>query len=83
MKNLIEYYYNINIYNLRTYGEDYLFNSNNGFYLFYRLQNSDNIEIMKYILNNFKSIYMHSPVTNKDNQLVTYDGEYYRILFFY
>ena len=82
MKKLIEFYYNLNIDSLRTYGEEYLFNSNNKLYLFYKLRDFDSVENMKYILNNYNNIYMHKPIFNKENQLTTYDGEGYRILFF-
>lgn len=81
MKNLIEYYYNLNIYNLRTSNDDFLFNSHNKLYLFYKIRNADNVKNMTYILNNFGTIYMHSPIFNKESQLITYDGENYRILF--
>ena len=81
MKNLIDYYYNLNIYNLRAYEKNYLFNSNNNLYLLYKVNKTDDINYMKYILDNYKNIYMHIPILNKEADLLTFDGNYYWILF--
>ena len=81
MKNLIEYYYGLNIENLRTYGEEYLFNSNKKLYLFYNIKNTDNVENMLNVLKMYKNRYFHTPILNKERKIITYDGEGYRILF--
>lgn len=81
MKNLINYYYGFDLIHLRNVDNNYYFSYKNNNYCFYRVVNNE----FKYELNLLNKLkgnpYIHTVVLNKENQILTYDGKFYYILF--
>ena len=75
MKNIINYYYNFDITELRNINNDYVFKNNGKSYLFCRIDNEFNyreFELLLSEINKFKVF--HTVVANRNNMLYTFDG---------
>lgn len=75
MKNIINYYYNFDITELRNINNDYVFKNNGKSYLFCRIDDEFNyrdFELLLSEINKFKVF--HTVVANRNNMLYTFDG---------
>lgn len=81
MKNIINYYYLLDCSELRMLEKNYIFSSNNQIFIFYSVEDVD-IQNISFILNKIQYIpYIHTPIYNKDKQLITLVGNNKYILF--
>ena len=81
MKNLIEYYYSLEVSNLRKYGNDYVFNYNNRMFIFYSIKENMNIDFSYNLYkNHMNNGIFHSFIFNIDKKLLTFDGSRDRVL---
>ena len=82
MDNLINYYYGFNVFNLRRLNGNYIFFYKKNMYYFYKV--NDLILFNKkntlFFLTELNS-YVHTPIKNRENKFLTYDGRSYYILF--
>ncbi len=81
MKNIIEYYYNIYITEIRMIEDNYYFIYNGNEYIFSLITNIEELE-EKYLLNKqiFNNNLFHTIIMNKEKKIVTFDGSNYYIL---
>lgn len=81
MKNIINYYYNLDCTELRMIGKNYLFKYDNDFFLFCDLSQT-NVDDLLSLLRQVQSIpYIHTAIYNKNKQIITSDGINNYILF--
>lgn len=75
MKNVINYYYNFDIINLRKYNNNFIFEFNNKTYLFYYVEEDTDINYALKIYNTFKNnILLHEFIPNRDKKMITFSG---------
>lgn len=75
MKNIINYYYNLNAIDLRNIGNDYIFKADNKTYLFCRLDRDFHAKSFFQLMNELSKIkYFHTLIYNKDKIFYTFDG---------
>ena len=80
MKNIINYYYFFNSTELRKIEENYIFRANNQIFIFYKINQID-INNMMLVLKQTNNIsYVHTPIYNRNKELVTFDGKDYYIM---
>ena len=81
MESILNYYYGINVSNIKKYNNDYLVDANNSTYLLSELHEEiDELQKIINILNN-TDIKYHLLVLTKDNNLfITYDNKNYCLL---
>ena len=81
MKNLIEYYYNIHISEVRLVDDKYYFMYNESEYIFEKLDNIENQSKIKLILYlNSRYNLFHRIIMNKKHDYTTFDGNDHYVL---
>lgn len=74
MKNIINYYYNLNLLDIYDVGDKYFFNINNKNYIFLifdrPIEDAPLIYNLYYLLKE-RNIFVNDIITNKDNQIIT------------
>ncbi len=81
MNNFINYYYNINVNNIRKIDNNYFFQFDNKKYCLYQLDNLDINSILDTINKLKYNKYMHTVILSKDKKIITNDGNNQYILF--
>ena len=83
MKSFIEYYYSIEVDNLRPVSCGYYFDSYDKKYILYKIQDAKQMERIQTNRNKYsKNISFHSIVLTTKKDLFSFDGEGYWILLF-
>lgn len=81
MRNVINYYYNFDIYNLRKIKDNYFLNFKNNLYLFWKVDYKIDISYVQELLKSIQFIpEFHTIILNRDNQILTFDGNDYYVL---
>ena len=81
MRNVINYYYNFDIYNLRKIKDNYFLNFKNNLYLFWKVDYKIDISYVQDLLKSIQFIpEFHTIILNRDNQILTFDGNDYYVL---
>lgn len=81
MKNIINYYYNFNITNLRNISENFYFNYKNNLYIFYLISYKVNINYTINLMNNIiLDNNFHQILKNRNDEILTFDGTNYYVL---
>lgn len=73
MKNLLNYYYNLNVKEFRKIGESFVFEINNTRYCFLPIHREINEFYKIYSLISRNNIYCHQIISNKDNSIITFN----------
>lgn len=73
MKNIIDYYYNLNINSITKIMNNYYFNYNGNLYMFYLIDYVQEIKDINTKLNLVNKNF-HQLVLNKNNEFITFDG---------
>lgn len=81
MKNIINYYYLLDSTELRSLNENYMFKANKQIFLFCRISEIDINNLMLVLKETNNISYVHTPVYNRNKELITFDGTNHYILF--
>lgn len=74
MKNLLNYYYNLNVKEFRKIGESFIFNIDNIQYCFLPIYREINEFYKIYSIISRNNIYCHQIINNKDNSIITFNN---------